>query len=131
MIKYYAVFDKSRDAFCTDLVPCDDDVIAIRWFAGFLRNSNYAITCPKHADLVLYCVALWDSQTSIKSALVPSFDTVTTGDPEILKEDYNRVISEQAQRIDDEAEIPDIKPMTDGEYRRALERQKKQEVRDE
>lgn len=131
MIKYYAVFDISRDAFCTDLIPCDDDVIAIRWFAGFLRNSNYAITCPKHGDLVLYCVAKWDSQTNIKSSLVPCDDTITTGDPEILKDDYNRVIHQHAMRIDDEAEIPDIKPMSDGEYRRAIERQKKQDVKDE
>ena len=131
MIKYYAVYDISRESYCTDLIPCDDDVIAIRWFVGYIRNSNYALTCPRKQDLVLHALAYWDSTKIPTEAIKSCFETITIGDSDTIAVDYNKAISAHAARIDNESDIPDIKPMSDGDYRRMIELSKRKVVKDE
>lgn len=126
---YVAVKDEARQAFCTDLVPCDDEIVAIRWFYNFIHKSTYAKSCPNLKDLRLYNIVDWNSIDCIYKLYPVDNVSVCSGDETEMINVYNNIISIRADKVDTLATIPDVRTnVTEGEFVREHDKKVKEVI---
>lgn len=129
---YVAVKDEARQAFCTDLVPCDDDVVAIRWFYNFIHKSTYSKSCPNLKDLRLYNIVDWNSIDCVYKLYPVDNIPVCTGDEEDMIQAYNNVISSRADKIDSLSVVPEVRTnISEGEFIREHDKKVREVVNHE
>ncbi len=62
MILYCAVKDNTAGCYCTDLIPMDNEAVAIRWFYNWLHRSSYAKSVFGKHELELHKIVSFTSE---------------------------------------------------------------------
>lgn len=118
MIRYYAIFDESANRFCSDLVPCENDILACVLAKRFTFNAYCRWRNAGH--LILCRIGIWDSEESV-------LNSAFTSCPEVIcrLSEVDTVYSEMVARngiVEDKITVPDVSVKSEGEFMRDIER---------